>query len=134
MIIGAIIGATLQRMGKSWRRTGRFGPETERAFFLEDGQTPAALVALLANVLLTDTAPEDVVVCEVFPTLCDLGGPTERSRIEVAENLETDFSGEDGERVYANEMGKLLGEKGELGEATHGEETLENESTTGVRR
>jgi hypothetical protein len=91
-------------------------------------------VALLANVLLTDTSPEDVVVCEVLPTLCDLGGATERSRVEVAENLETDFSGEDSERVYANEMGKLLGEKRKLGEATHGEETLENESTTGMRR
>lgn len=90
-------------------------------------------MAFLANVLLTDTSPEDVVVCEVFPTLCDLGGTTERSRIEVAENLETDFSWEDGERVYANEMGKLLGEKRKLGEATHGEETLENESTAGMR-
>jgi arginine utilization protein RocB len=91
-------------------------------------------VAFLANVLLTDASPEDVVVRKVLPTLRDLGSTAERSRIKVAENLETNFTGEDGKRVYANEVGELLSEKGKLGEATHGEETLENESTTGMGR
>lgn len=35
---------------------------------LEDRQTPAALGALLANVLLAYATPENVVVCEGTPT------------------------------------------------------------------
>ena len=91
-------------------------------------------MTLLPNVLLTYTLPDDVVVRQALPPLGDLRCPTQRGRIQVAEDLETDFSRKDGKGVDADEVGELLGQQGELGEAAHGEEALEDEGPAGMRR
>lgn len=59
-------------------------------------------------------------------------GPTEGGCIEITEDLEQDFAGKDGEWVDPDQVGELFGKEGELGEAAHGEEPMEDERATGV--
>lgn len=63
------------------------------AFLVKDGKTPATLVTFLANVLLTDAAPENVIVSEGLPLGADLSSATEGRGIEVTEDLDADFPG-----------------------------------------
>ena len=83
--------------------------------------------------LLADLAPEDIVVGKAAPMFGDLGGTTEGYSVEVGKDLERDFAREDNERVDSDEVTELLCEKGELGEAAHGEQALEDELPSGVR-
>ena len=104
-----------------------------RTALFKDGEAPPALETFLPDMLFADATPEDVVVCEALPSPTYLRSAAEGSSVEVAEDLETDFARENGKRVDADEMGELLREQGELGEAAHGEETLEDECAAGVR-
>ena len=61
------------------------------AFLVKDGKAPATFVTLLANVLFTDAAPENIVVSEGLPLVADLRCATEGRGIEVTEELEADF-------------------------------------------
>ena len=101
---------------------------------LKDREAPPALGALLPDVLLADAAPEDVIIGEALPQSADLGGAAEGGRVEIAENLKGDFVREDGEGVYPDQMRELLGEEGELGEAAHGEQAVEDEGPARVGR
>ena len=64
--------------------------------------------------LLADPPPEDIVVGQSSPLLAYLRGAAQGDSVEVLENLEGDFSGEDCEWVETDEIGELLAEKGEL--------------------
>lgn len=68
----------------------------------------------MTNVLLTNASPENVVISEGLPSSGDLGGPAQRSGIKVHENLETHFARKNCKWIYADKMGELFGEKGEL--------------------
>ncbi len=81
-------------------------------------------MTFLTDVLLTYVLPEHVVVREFRPVLADLGGATKGDRVEVPEDLEGDLAGKNRERVYSADILELLGEHGELGEATHSEDSL----------
>jgi hypothetical protein len=50
----------------------------------------------------------------------------------MQEDLETEFVRKDCKGVYSDEISELLSEEGELGEAAHGEQALENKGTAGV--
>ena len=106
----------------------------QRASALENRQAPAALAALLADVLLADAPPENIVVREALPPPADLRGAAEGDGVEIAEDLEGDLARQGGEGVDADEEGELLGEEGELGEAAHGEDAAEDELAAGVGR
>ena len=64
--------------------------------------------------LLADPAPEDVVVRESLPTPAHLRCAAEGRGIEVSEDLQRDFAGENGEGVDPDEMGELFAEQREL--------------------
>ena len=59
--------------------------------------------------LFADTTPEDIVIGKTRPSFVDLCSATESDGIEVAKDLDHDFSGKDSERVDADD-----GPKGEL--------------------
>ena len=82
--------------------------------------------------LLADPPPEDVVVGEGLPSLADLRGTAERCRIEIAEDLQRYLAWEHGEGIDADEMGELLAEERELGEAAHREKAVKNQSAARV--
>ena len=82
--------------------------------------------------LVADATPEDVVVCEALPSPTYLRSAAEGSSVKVAKDLQTDFARENGKRVDADEMGELLREQGELGEAAHCEEPVEYEGASGM--
>ena len=75
---------------------------TNRSPLLQDWQAPPAFQTLLTNMLLADTAPENVVVGETLPLPTDLCSATKGSRVEVAKDLERHLSREDGEGVDAD--------------------------------
>ena len=83
--------------------------------------------------LLADPSPKDVVVGQAPPLAAHLSGPAERGRIEIAEDLERDFTRKDSERVDADQVSELLGEERQLGETAHGEEPMENEGAARMR-
>ena len=84
-------------------------------------------MTFLADVLLAYVLPEHVVVCEFHPVLTDLGSTTKGDRIKVAEDLEGDLAGEYRERVHSTDVLELFGKHGELGEATHGEDSFQDD-------
>ena len=53
--------------------------------------------------LLADSAPKNIIVCELTPGPTDLSGATERDGVEVAKDFECHLAREDGERVEADE-------------------------------
>jgi hypothetical protein len=133
-------GRRLRGLQLGWLRRGRGGggrrnrrKTGDGTPLFEDRETPPTLGTFLANVLFTDASPENVVVGECSPALGDLCSPAERCGIQMLKDLETEFVRKDNEGVYANEMSELLCEQGELGEAAHGQEALENETPAGMR-
>ena len=60
--------------------------------------------------LLADSPPEDIIICKALPFLVYLSSPAERSGVEVGEDPEGDFMGENGEGVYPNDVGELVDE------------------------
>ena len=99
---------SLEVDGGEWRRCRARGWHPVDASFLQDGQAPATLQTLLPDVLLADPSPQNIVVCQGLPSPADLSGATERLSIEVSEDLECRFGGEDCERVDADELLQLL--------------------------
>lgn len=84
---------------------------SERFFLLlQPREAPATLGALLTNMLLADSPPQDIVICKAFPFLAYLSSSAERSGIEVGEDPEGDFMGKNGEGVYTNDVGELVDE------------------------
>lgn len=122
---------TLRGRGRGRRHERGRGAGTTSAF--QNGQAPSALEAFLANMLLADFAPEDVVVSKAAPMFGDLGSPTKGCSVEVGKNLEGDFARKDGQGVYPDKVAELFCEQGELGEAAHCEYALEDELPPGVR-
>lgn len=59
-------------------------------------------MTLLADMLLADSPPENVVVGEGAPTCTDLGCTAQRGRIDVGEDLERDFTRQNEEGVDAD--------------------------------
>lgn len=104
------------------------------AFVVEDGETPAAFGTGVADVLSTDIAPYNVIIGEDRPRPVDLGRTTKGKGVKITEYFETDFLWEDGEGVETDEGVKLLGEIGELAEATHCEDSLEDRGSSRVGR
>lgn len=88
----------------------------------------------MANVLFAYFAPENVVICESTPSSTHLCCSTEGNGVEMCEDLEGYFAGENGEGVDADELAELFGEEGELREAAHGKDAPEDEFSSGVRR
>jgi hypothetical protein len=101
---------------------------------LQAGETPATLGTPLTDMLLADPPPQYIVVCEASPLFTDLRGSTEGSGVEISEDSERDFMRKDGEGVDTNDVGELVGEERKLGEAAHGQQTLEYQSTARMRR
>lgn len=60
--------------------------------------------------LLADSLPQDIIVCEAFPLLAYLSSPTERNGVEGCEDSEGDFVGKNREGVYPNDVRELVGE------------------------
>ena len=79
--------------------------------------------------LLADFPPKDIIICKAFPFLAYLSSPAERSGVEVGEDPEGDFVGENREGVYSNDIGELVDEQRELRETAHGQQTLEDQGT-----
>jgi hypothetical protein len=52
----------------------------------------------------------------------------------MGQDLERDFPWKDRERVDPDEMSKLLCDERELGEAAHGQKTLEDDCSAGMGR
>jgi hypothetical protein len=94
---------------------------SEHSFLIQHREPPAALVTSLANVLLTDASPEDIVIGQAAPPLGHLGSAAEGGSIQVLEYLERNFLWQDDKGVNANQMGQLLCEKRQLRETAHGE-------------
>lgn len=60
--------------------------------------------------LLANPLPQDIIICKAFPLLAHLSSPTERSGVEVGEDSEGDFMGENGEGVDSDDVGELVDE------------------------
>jgi hypothetical protein len=69
-----------------------------------------------------------------MPLSRDLGSSSEGDGIEIFEDPEGDLTGQDKEGVDTKELGNLVGEHGQLGGTTHGEDSLEDNSPPSVRR
>ena len=91
-------------------------------------------MALLSDMLLADSAPKNIIVCELTPGPTDLSGATERDGVEIAKDFECHLAREDGERVEADEQVQLFGKRRELGEAAHREDAFEDDFAPWMRR
>jgi hypothetical protein len=80
--------------------------------------------------LFAYSSPENIVICQSFPLLAHLSGAAQGSGIQVSQNLQGDFPGQDGEWIDTNEVCELLGKQGKLRKATHGEDALKDECPT----
>jgi hypothetical protein len=62
--------------------------------------------------LSAHTTPEKIIVREGFPLFGYLGGFAEGYGVEVAEDAEADFTGEEGEWIDADDLREGFGEVG----------------------
>lgn len=77
--------------------------------------------------LLAHPVPDHIVIGETLPTLADLGSVAEGRGIKVGEDTEGDFGRSDRQKVDSEERLKMVGEEGELGHTTLGQEAAEDE-------
>jgi hypothetical protein len=108
--------------------------DSEHSFLLQHRKTPAALVTSLSDVLLADASPEDIVVGQAAPSLGYLSSTAKGGGVQVLEYLERNFLRENDEGVDANQVGQLLCQKRQLRETAHGQQAMEDEGPSAVRR
>lgn len=82
--------------------------------------------------LLAYSFPKHIVIRKSLPLLRHLCRSTQGGSIEIAKDLQTDLPWQNIEWVDPDEVGELLGYQGELREAAHCEEALEDQSTSWV--
>lgn len=77
--------------------------------------------------LRAEVVPYLVVVCQLAPGPAHLCAFAQRDCVELAEDLEGDFGGEQRDEVDLDEVAHLGGDEGELVEAGDAEDALEDE-------
>jgi hypothetical protein len=73
--------------------------------------------------------PDHIIVGESLPALADLGSVAKGGRVEIREDAEGDFGRSDGQEVDSEQRLEVIGEEGELGHTTLGQEAAEDELT-----
>lgn len=76
--------------------------------------------------LLAHPVPDHIIIGETLPALADLGSVAEGGGVKIGEDAEGDFGRSDRQKVNSEKRLKMVGEEGELGHTTLGQEAAED--------